>query len=120
MKAFAFEQRNERKDAHDLIYCIENAPEGMGAVAERFREARAGKHGAVVESALAILRNRFGQDEKTEGYLKDGPVSVGKFEIGEGNDPALREARALRQREASNAIDLLLARTGFTRDDPNP
>jgi hypothetical protein len=28
LKSFAFDQRFERKDAHDLIYCIEHAPEG--------------------------------------------------------------------------------------------
>ncbi|MEJ0094144.1 MAG: antitoxin [Methylocella sp.] len=29
LKAFAFDQRFERKDAHDLIYCIEHAPRGL-------------------------------------------------------------------------------------------
>jgi hypothetical protein len=33
LKSFAFDQRFERKDAHDLIYCIEHAPEGINAVA---------------------------------------------------------------------------------------
>jgi hypothetical protein len=41
-----------------------------------------------------------------EGYLKNGPVSVAKFELGEDDDT--REARALRQREAANVIELLL------------
>lgn len=35
LKSFAFAQRFERKDAHDLIYCIEHAPEQLDAVAER-------------------------------------------------------------------------------------
>lgn len=38
LKSFAFDQRFERKDAHDLIYCIEHAPDGMDAVAEAFRK----------------------------------------------------------------------------------
>ena len=38
LKSFAFDQRFERKDAHDLIYCIEHAPEGMDAVAEAFKK----------------------------------------------------------------------------------
>ncbi|MHB8253844.1 MAG: antitoxin [Acidiferrobacter sp.] len=112
LKSFAFDQRFERKDAHDLVYCIEHAPEGVDAVAENFRKERDGKHGAVIQAALAILRNRFAQDDKTEGYRKDGPVSVAKFELGEGNEPAQREARALRQRQASDAIHQLLARIG--------
>lgn len=112
LKSFAFDQRIERKDAHDLIYCIEHAPEGIDAAAEAFRRERGGKHGTVIAEALSILRNRFASDEKTEGYRKDGPVSVAKFEIGEGEDQEQREARALRQRRASDVIEQLLARIG--------
>ncbi|MBI3371360.1 MAG: antitoxin [Betaproteobacteria bacterium] len=112
LKSFAFDQRNERKDAHDLIYCIEYAPEGLDAVADAFRKERDGKHGAVITSSLEILRDRFAQDGKTEGYRKDGPVSVANFELGEGDEAEQREARALRQRQASDLIDQLLARIG--------
>jgi hypothetical protein len=112
LKSFAFDQRFERKDAHDLIYCIEHAPAGINAVADDFRNECSGKHGAVVQDALAILRGRFAGDDKTEGYRKDGPVSVAKFELGEGDEPELREARALRQRQACDLIEQLLARIG--------
>jgi len=109
LKAFAFDQRFERKDAHDLIYCIEHAPDGPDAVEAAFGRALAGKHAAVVREALDVLRRRFADDGATEGHRKDGPVSVAKFELGEGQDPALREARVLRQRQASDLIDRLLA-----------
>lgn len=112
LKSFAFEDRNERKDAHDLIYCLEHAPLGFDAVAEAFRKERDGKHGAVIVASLEILRNRFVQDGKTEGYRKDGPVSVAKFELGEGDEPEQREARILRQRQTSDLIDQLLVRIG--------
>jgi hypothetical protein len=112
LKAFAFDQRFARKDAHDLVYCIEHAPNGMDAVAAAFGNALAGKHSAVIESALAILRARFTDDERVEGYRKDGPVSVAKFELGESNEPDLREARVLRQRQASDVIGQLLGRVG--------
>lgn len=112
LKAFALDQRFERKDAHDLIYCIEHAPDGMDAVAEAFRKESSGTHGAVIQACLAILRSRFVYDDKTEGYRKDGPVSVAKFELGEGGEPEQREARALRQRQASDVIEQLLARIG--------
>jgi len=112
LKSFAFNQRFERKDAHDLIYCIEHAPEGMDAVADAFRKELAGKHCDVVKASLSILRDRFVQDEKVEGYRKDGPVAVAKFELGEGDEPELRETRALRQREASDVIEQLLGRIG--------
>jgi hypothetical protein len=38
--------------------------------------------------------------------LKDGPVAVAKFELGELDQDA--EARALRQREASFAVEALV------------
>jgi hypothetical protein len=112
LKAFAFDQRFERKDAHDLVYCIEHSPVGLDGVASMFREALDGKHAAVVEKALAILRSRFARDEKVEGHLKDGPVAVARFELGEGNEPEVREARALRQRECSDLVEQLLALIG--------
>jgi hypothetical protein len=48
LKVFAFNDRLERKDAHDLLYCIERAPEGLNAMTEVFKAERVGKHGAVV------------------------------------------------------------------------
>ncbi len=112
LKAFAFDQRFERKDAHDLVYCIEHSPVGLDGVANMFREALNGKHGAVVEKALAILRSRFARDEKVEGYRKDGPIAVARFELGERDEPEEREARLLRQRQSSELIEQLLARIG--------
>lgn len=112
LKAFAFDQRFERKDAHDLIYCIENADEGIDAVAAAFRAALGGKHGAVIKAALGILKKRFATDAGIEGYQKDGPVAVARFELGEGDTEEEREARALRQRGAADVIEQLLAKIG--------
>lgn len=108
LKAMALDQRNERKDAHDLVYCLEHAPEGLEAAAASFQRAQAGKHAAVVVASLAVLRNRFASDPHTEGYRKDGPVAVARFELGDGNAAAEREARLLRQREVSDLIERLL------------
>ena len=110
LKAFAFDQRNEPKDAHDLVYCIEHAPEGLDGAAGMFRNALAGGHGAVIRDSLAILRNRFARDDEVEGYRKDGPVAVARFELGEDDQADLREARILRQREVSSVIEQLLDR----------
>lgn len=112
LKAFAFDQRFERKDAHDLVYCIEHAPDGLESAAAAFREAVAGKHGAVIRESLSILRRRFVSEDELEGYRKDGPVAVGRFERGEGTEPELREARVLRQREISDLVERLLALIG--------
>jgi hypothetical protein len=110
LKAFALDQRNERKDAHDLVYCVEHAPGGLDAAAGVFRRELAGKHGEVVHAALSILRNRFASDDKTEGYRKDGAVAVAKFELAEGDDAVARGSRLLRQREVSDLIERLLKR----------
>ena len=110
LKAFAFDQRFERKDAHDLVYCIEHTPEGLDSVAEMFRNALEGGHAAVIRDSLKILRDRFARDHKVEGYRKDGPVAVAHFELGDEFDQ--REARILRQRQVSNVIEQVLSRIG--------
>ncbi len=66
----------------------------------------------VVLEALDILRRRFADEAVTEGYRKDGPVSAAKFELGDGDESEQREARMLRQREASDVIGRLLAGIG--------
>ena len=110
LKAFAFDQRFERKDAHDLIYCIEHAEEGLDGAPQMFREALEGGHGEVIRDGLSILRNRFVQDDEVEGYRKDGPLAVALFELGEGDEADQREARLLRQREVNSVMEQLLGR----------
>ena len=58
------------------------------------------------------LRNRFASDDKTEGYREDGPVSVAKFELGEGEGYEQREARLLRQRHVNDVIEQLFTKIG--------
>jgi hypothetical protein len=106
LKAFAYEDRHEPKDAHDLVYCIANKSGGMDAVVQAFRKQWKGKHGATIRSALEILRRRFVDEPQVEGYQKDGPVAVARFEFGEDNDQ--RDQRLLRQRETSDIIDRLI------------
>ena len=110
LKAFAFDQRFERKDAHDLIYCIEYAEEGLDGAAQMFRKALEGRHGEVIRDCSSILQNRFAGDDEVEGYRKDGPVAVRLFELGEGDEDDGREARVLRQREVNRVIEQLLDR----------
>jgi len=66
----------------------------------------------VIREALSILRRRFTTDDRVEGYRKDGPVAVARFEKGEGDEPDLREARVLRQRDVSDLITRLSALIG--------
>lgn len=93
------------------MYCIEHSDGGIQAAAESIRRELEGKHGATVRKALDVLSRRFTTDPHTEGYRKDGPVAVAKFELGEDDaDPAQRESRLLRQRIASELIESLLAK----------
>lgn len=109
LKALAFDQRFERKDAHDLIYCLEYANRSLESTATLFRDALTSSHGDVIRRCLQILQTRFAGDAIVEGFMKDGPVSVARFEVGESDEPSQQEARVLRQREASSLIERLLA-----------
>ena len=108
LKALAFDQRFERKDAHDLVYCIEYAEGGLDDTAQQFQIALKEKDGDVVKRALDIIARRFADDARTEGYRKDGPVAVAKFEIGDEED--LNEPRKLRQRDVSASMITLLGK----------
>ena len=108
LKAFAYDQRWERKDAYDMIYCIENVEKGMDEVAQHFREALKGKHGTVIRNCLSILQNRFAGDNEIEGYQKDGPIAVARFELGEIDEGVQHGTWILRQRQVSSVIEQLL------------
>ena len=109
LKAFAFDQRAERKDAHDLVYCLEHAEGGIEAAVVEFVAAVNGKHGEVVKLAIAILSRRFCDDNLGEGYRKDGPVAVAQFEPGGDDDgDEARNRRLLRQRQVTEIVSKLV------------
>lgn len=107
LKAFAFDQRFERKDAHDLIYCIENLEGGVGAAQSAFAAALTGPHAEAIREALTRMAARFRDPNPDESYLRDGPVAVASFEDDEADvsaDPDLLNARILRQRHAAEIM----------------
>lgn len=112
LKAYAVDQRDERKDAHDLVYCLEHFDGGIDAAATKFKAALEGKHKEVVSEVLGLLAKHFTDDADTEGYKKSGPVAVAKFEMGEDDDGEARESRARRQRDASDIVTRLLEAIG--------
>ncbi len=114
LKAFAFEHRRERKDAHDLVYCLEHGEGGPEGAAAKFKDALNGKHADIVVNALNILLKRFCDPNPNEGYLREGPVAVAKFEIqGDDEDPETREQRVLRQRSVHDIVDRFLEALGI-------
>ena len=44
LKSYALDQQHERKDAHDLVYCLEHYEGGPEAAAKAFQAALKGKH----------------------------------------------------------------------------
>ena len=106
LKAFAFDDRLEDKDAYDVLYCIENVPGGVAAAAQAFRHAvKRTSHRDTIRLALDILRQRFATDPDIYGYRKDGPAAVVAFEHEDLPDPDLR---ILRRRNVSTVIQSLL------------
>jgi hypothetical protein len=77
LKAIAYNDRQERKDAHDLIYCLEHVPQSSAEVSTMFKVALDGKHHKVIRHSIDLLRSRFATDENADGYVKDGPVPDG-------------------------------------------
>ncbi len=109
LKAFAFDDRLEDKDAYDLLYCVENGPGGVAGLARSIRDAiERTAHGDTIRAALGILRERFVTDRHIDGHDKDGPVAVAAFEREDLPDPDLR---ALRRRNVTTVIQQLLDAT---------
>lgn len=108
LKAFAFEHRREPKDAHDLVYCLENF-DGNPSALDQFKIALKGQHGAVIDKALKIMAVRFTDPVPDEAYLRDGPTAVGVFEVSEQDgDEDFRERRILIQRNAQQTVGAFL------------
>ena len=108
LKSFAFDHRYEPKDAHDIVYCLEHGRGGVEAAIAEFEAAAGGRHREVITTSLKLLADRFGDDDRTEGYRKDGPVAVAMFEMGDDPEPEAVERRALRQREVADLVGRLL------------
>lgn len=110
LKAFAFDERFERKDAHDIVYCLEHFEGGTEAALDAFRRALDGNHRDVILDALCRLERRFcDAKEPDEAYRKDGPVAVARFEDGDvpAEDTEVQNQRILRQRRAADVIKAL-------------
>lgn len=79
LKAFAFADRGEPKDAYDLVYVIRRWPDGTGDIADRL-VAHAQKNPGIVEDVLGKLANDFATVDNL------GPRRAAAFQGGEGED----------------------------------
>lgn len=114
LKALAFDDRAENKDAADLVHVMRYAGH-LEWVAEQFRSRRGeGKHAKAVDSALDALRLRFCGADGVEGHLRDGPVACARFMY--GSDEDLSETRILEQRQISGMVTEFLRLVEGGRD----
>ena len=104
LKALAYDDRMERKDAYDLVWCLIQAPGGPRAAGREFARRRADHPDEILFGrALEILASRFASAPDLPGQRKDGPVSYAQFlAMTRGADPL-----ELLQ-EAVSAVELFL------------
>ena len=107
-KTAAFADRSEEKDAYDLAYCLESLP--TADIAKALTAAmKKSPYRQMILTSLNEIKKRFCSDRQTEGYRKEGPRKAALFELGDGADPDLEQTRLLRQREISDAAEVLIA-----------
>ncbi len=105
LKALAYDDRLEEKDAYDLVYCLTHYATGPEGIAEAYAASLVRLPGdPFLVRALEILRSRFVTDEKTEGYKKDGPVSYARFLA----DPGRAGLNVVNQRNAAAVVEAFL------------
>ena len=97
MKGLAVHDRDEPKDAYDILFCLENFPEDFPALAAEFAPYA---DDALVQESLRKLGARFRSEDD------DGPRRVADFE------GVLGEAREIRKRDAFTRVNDFLAIVG--------
>lgn len=116
LKAISFKNRNEPKDAADLIHVMRYAGEPQ-YIAEKFLDhIKSGKHQTAIETGLNALQKCFAEgNDKVEGYLLTGPVRYGQFI--HGTDVRLQNERLQEQRFAAALVTLVLRLIDEGRDE---
>jgi len=114
LKAIAYDERHENKDAADLIHVMRYAGE-LNATAKLFADRLSGgKHVDAISEALGVLERRFCDGQDVEGYLRDGPVSCGTF--AHGPEVAMADDRIREQRNVSGLVTEFLRLVQERRD----
>lgn len=102
LKALAYDDRCEEKDAYDLIYCLMHYGNGPGEVGTLFVEQLVRlPNEPLLRRAVHILRDRFATDTRTQGTRKDGPVSYARFLT----DPGRPERDARHRQDAVSVVE---------------
>ena len=85
LKAFAFANRNERKDAYDLVYVLRRWGGGIEDIAARMGE-HARRDPDLVREVVALLARDFATDDSV------GPRAASRFYDGEVEDDRVADA----------------------------
>jgi hypothetical protein len=105
LKALAYEERVEEKDAHDLVYCLMYYGSGPVDVAGEFVDRIARwPDTSLLYRALDTLRSRFATDETAPGARKDGPVNYARFQMELGRP----DLEAQHRQNAAGVVELFL------------
>lgn len=104
LKALAYEDRAEHKDAYDLIFVLLNHSDGPRGVGRLFAAKMAtNAKEPLYQRTLEILQDRFLDDEQIVGSDKDGPTSYGLFIA-----PDSPEEQAIQRQNAVSVVSLFL------------
>jgi len=104
LKAKAYADRGEEKDAYDLVQCLMLA--GAEKAANQFHDLKdRSAQQTLFSDAEKALHDDFASDLETEGYLKNGPISYARFLT----DPGAPDQNIRRQRDASGVVEAFLA-----------
>ena len=104
LKALALKGRDEPKDVADIVHVLRYFPGSPQALATPFIERlNGGQYTEALRTALDQLDLHFCDDEKNEGYLKDGPTHFADF-----HDFADEDQRVLEQRNVSALVNAFL------------
>ncbi|MGY3913507.1 hypothetical protein ACW5XW_20345 [Aeromonas piscicola] len=107
LKALALDQRQERKDAADLIHVIRYSGSIEEVAALFVQRIRSKQHPEALKDGFAALARRFGDDEHGEGYEKVGAVAYAHF-YGEDDEDEDEDELVGRQRFAAGLVQNLL------------
>jgi hypothetical protein len=93
MKGLALHDRRETKDAYDILFCLENYPDGLAELAAEFSPFLGDE---LVRESLQKLAGKFRSEDD------DGPHRVADHE------QAIGEAREIRKRDAHARVEEFL------------
>jgi hypothetical protein len=108
LKALAFDNRNQPKDAADLIHVMRYAGTVNEVAALFLNRIKSGEHPEAIKAGLDALQRKFAEGNgEVEGYRLTGPVLYGQFLHGLGDDAS--DERIRDQRFATGLVTEVLS-----------